>query len=326
LVSEAPQEKGDHILTRSVEVQVMGTMRLGVLTTGILLGTFLGALPVPTPRAWSAQQAKQGVAEPVPPAARAFHQRPDNSQKDIRFSTPVEAVAPRERLKAIKVVQIKGQHQMFDGTRAVRDFVMTWEGVDRTKVEQSSKGVGRLKLNQRDSLTVLLIRNQGWVALGNNQRKLEGDGLGFYQNFHYGTLLSNLIALTDEGFQVVPAGDVPVRGTNCFVVLVKRAGKPDLKMFFARDTKLLFKTEFTGRFLDQSLRYQRSETFVEFFFSNYKVVDGVNHWHVREQWRNGKKASVLSLSEVRFLPKSDDSLFYFPAFDREVKKALADRE
>jgi hypothetical protein len=271
----------------------------------------------------SAHQREKAILHPAQTEPSAVGKKAGDSQPEVGFILPFEAVAPKKRLKEIKVVQIKGKHHMFDGSRAARDFVMTWEGVERTKVDQTEKGFGRLKLNRGKSLTLLLIRDQGWVALGANQRRLDGDGLGFYQNSHYSTVLSNLIALTAEGFTVVPVGDATVRGKRCFAVMVKRAGKPDLKMFFDKETKLLFKTEFKGRFLDQALRFQRFETFVEFFFSDYKPVNGINHWHVREQWRNGRKAWELVLSEVRFLTKRDDSLFYFPPFDAEVKKALA---
>jgi hypothetical protein len=283
----------------------------------------------------SARQTRKRVVEPLQAGTPATSQKPDTGQKDSGSILPFEAVAPRERLKAIKIVQIKGKHQMFDGSRVTRDFVMTWQGVDRTKVEQTLQGrgrlgglgrLGRLKLAERDSLTVLLIGEHGWAARGKNRQRLGGDVLGFYQNFHYGTVLSNLIALTAEGFKAVPAGDLTIRGKNCFAVVVKRAGKPDLKMFFDRDTKLLYKTEFKGRFVDQNLRPQRFETFVEFFFTDYRVVDGIYHWHVREQWRNGRQAAVLRLSEVRLLKEKDDSLFYFPAFDQEVKMALAAKE
>jgi hypothetical protein len=300
------------------------------------LPTEPAAQPKESPKAPEPEKPKPAVVGKEMDTSRPATKEIDRTRPASPSLIPYEAVASRRQLQEIKTVQIKGKHRVLQDGRGTEDFTMTWQGVERTKVDQQGhrlRGLGglgrggRLTLPGGHSSTIVLIGEQGWVAFGANKRRLEGDGLAFYQNFHYGTILSNLVALAEEGFTAVPAGEATVAGKKCFALVVKRPGKPDLKMFFDKDTKLVVKTEFRGRFLiAPTLVFDRSETFVEFYFRDYKEVDGIKHWHVREQWRNGRKFSELTLSEVRLLKRRDDSLFHFPAFDAEVKKALAAKD
>lgn len=227
---------------------------------------------------------------------------------------PFEAIATRERLKEIKIVQIKGRVR-FTKAINVNDVSITWESLRRLKYEERlTKGVS----------TVLLIANDGWFLSDGTLRPLEGDGLGFYRNFNYATILSNLIPLMEEGFQIANGKDETIRGEECFSVKINRVGHPEMRMFFQKGTKLLTKVDFTGKFLNLgTLTFSKQSTFVEFYFSDYEKSDGVNHWRKQEQWRDGQKFSELVISKLTFFNEPDDSLFFVKGLEAHVERALA---
>ena len=99
-----------------------------------------------------------------------------------------------------------------------------------------------------------------------------------------------------------------------------------MTLYFSKDTNLLFKADFTGRFLDRNNKFVPFATFVEFFFGDYRVVDGVNHWWKKEQRRDGKKYSEMTLSEVKFLKNTDDSFFTIKGLEAEVRRVTAEYE
>jgi hypothetical protein len=251
--------------------------------------------------------------------ALLFGGAPDTKRGDpelpaFELPLPFEAIATRERLKEIKVVHIEGK-ATFTAAFNVNDVSITWESLRRLKYDE------RLT---RGGSTVLLLGNHGWFLSDGKIRTLEKDGLGFYQNFNYATILSNLIPLMEEGFRIEHGPDESIKGQECFSVRVNRIGHPELKMFFQKDTKLLSKAEFTGKFLKLGdLTFSTKDTFVEFYFSDYQISDGVKHWRKQEQWRDGNKFSELILSKVAFFNELDDSLFFVRGLERQVEEALA---
>ena len=237
---------------------------------------------------------------------------PDPIEPERTHSIPFAAIAPRQRLEQVKVVQIKGR-VTFAAAANANDVVVTWESLRRLKYDEQIGGAKSI---------ILLVGSHGWMTMGPKVITLQNDGLAFYQNFNYGTTLSNLIPLLEEGFTMDKAPPANVRGKSCYSMIVKRAGRPNLNMFFEKDTDLLYKVEFRGRFVDSGLNFMPKETFVEFFFTDYQVIDGIKHWRRQEQWRDGKRYSELVLSDVRFLAKPDDALFAVDGLDAEIRTAM----
>ena len=102
---------------------------------------------------------------------------------------PFEAIAPIERLKQIRIVQVK-ETIRFRQALNVNNVTMTWDGLQRVKYVENIPGGGFSK--------ILLIDDMGWVAQESGNLTLKGEALGFYQNFNYVPILSNLVALADE--------------------------------------------------------------------------------------------------------------------------------
>ena len=218
-----------------------------------------------------------------------------------------------ERLEEVKAVRIKGKSR-FVNTLNINDVVITWESLKRLKFEETGRNY--------DS-SMVLIRDFGWSVKNNEVLSMEGDGLAFYQNFNYAMILSNLIPLIEDGFEVEKGDDVEVREKKCFTASVRRAGRPPMKLYFDKATRLLYKAEFKGNFLNENNQFALVATFVEVFFSDYRVTDGINHWRKYEQWRDGKRFAEIDVNEVTFFKKIDDSLFSVPSLEQKIQEVLA---
>lgn len=221
---------------------------------------------------------------------------------DVKFIIPFDAIGPAAKLDKIKVTQIEGRFS-FAGSTAVNPVTMTWQSIARFKWHERAATV---------DIAFLVDGNKGWFGDGRKVRPMEADGFSFYQNLAYSISLSNLIPLRDKGFEVSKGEDVSVRGRDCFVTRVKSEGRPEMKMYFDKQTGFLAKAEFRGRFFNfNDLKLQKEATLLENYFGNYKKSDGVNHWRRYEQYRNGTKYAELSLDRVQFFEQVDDKWFSF---------------
>ncbi len=257
------------------------------------------------------------------PNSAAERPRLSNDEWEVRSRIiPFDAVGSRERLEEIHTVQIKGTAKSIEG---VNEVVLAWESMRRLKHQEQGAAAG-------PSLT-LLIREHGWSIKKGNVMTLEGDGLGFHQHFNCPTILSNLIPLTEQGFEVKAGPDrmIAETNTNCSSAIVERLGRAPITLYFSKETKLLHKTEFTVKLLDAANKPLAASTRIEFYFTRYKVVDGVNHWRTQEQRRDGKIYSLFDLSEVKFFDRSNDALFTATGLEERVRKVtdeydLADKK
>lgn len=226
---------------------------------------------------------------------------------------PFHAVATPERLEQIEAIQLQGTIRFMSASNENK-VTITWEALKRLLYQERGPNI---------DMRVLLVNNHGWILNQNTVKTLLGDLLRFYQDFNYGTVLSNLVALGQEDFEVARGGSAQIRGRDCFAVAVRRRKHPELRMYFDNETNLLQKVEFQGKFLDQNLRVADRATRVEFYFSDYRVSNGVNHWRKQEQHRDGAKYSEFTISEVLFFDRAEDSLFSVPEVDKEAQKIMA---
>lgn len=246
-----------------------------------------------------------------PPANDKTQEPPKKQYRGGNLIIPFDAVATRERLEEIKVVQLKGTVKFFNANN-VNDVVIIWESVKRLKYEERTP---------RTTFTSLLIRDHGWDKRDNRLIALSGNELTFSQNFNYAMILSNLIPLMEDGFEIGKREAATVKGQACYRITVKRTGRPPINLFFDKEANQLVKADFEGRFVGGA-----KDTFVEFYFSDYQVVDGVKHWRKQEQWRDRKQYDELSVSEVKFFNKANDASFSLPGLEDKIREVLASYE
>ena len=155
-------------------------------------------------------------------------------------------------------------------------------------------------------------------------RAVTGDLLNFFQSFNYATTLSNLILLTERDFAIDKGENSVIRGRECFSVRVARANRPMVNLHFDKASSLLFKADYQARFVDPKMTLQPNATLVELYFNNYQMKDGISQWRRMEQWRDGKRFSEWTLTEVRFFDKADDALFLSEGLDDAAQRAMTE--
>lgn len=314
----APRAEAPSKPPRTPKKKIPSVVWIGVAVGGALAACLLCTCVGISLNAFSkkpvtiAENKKDDAVEKPPVDVNPPKKLSESGRKE-RGGIPFNAVGDMQRLEAVKTVQIKGNIR-FAFAPNVNETTITWEALRRLKYDEKIGVAGRF--------TVLLVNKHGWIQQNNRNITLKGDGLDFYQNFNYATVLSNLIPLTEKGFEFDRSDDLEVRGRPCYRIVVKKAGRPDLSMFFEKKSDLLFKTDFTGRFVDENLNFQPNSTFVEFFFSDYHLVDGIRHWKKQEQWRNGQMYSTFDVSEVSFLNHINNAFFLVPGLEREIADAM----
>jgi hypothetical protein len=216
-----------------------------------------------------------------------------------------DALGSRDKLEQIKVVQIKGKGQ-FTTAKNVNDITLTWQSIQRFKYVEK---FGTVNMEQG----FVLKGDQGWTWFDSKMMVLDKDKAGQMQLFAYSLSLSNLLPLKEIGFDLVKGVNLKVRNRNCYSMNVKFAGRPDFLLFFDEETNLLAKSEARTRFMEMgTFKTQDKDTLVEYYYSNYKKTNDVNHWWKVEQYRDGKRYADLELSNIQFFDKVDEAFFSVP--------------
>jgi hypothetical protein len=249
---------------------------------------------------WYSKQRQTASDEGVPVTRKPNQLSPEEFAERARI-VHFNKVATPKRLYGIEMVQIKGK---FKPTESGNDtaFVITWESLKRLRQDEISENEG--------SSDVMLIRNRGFSVKKGIPVDLKKERLSFYQNFSYALIVSNLIPLTEKEFVVAAGPDETIRKHECTSIVVNRAGRQPINLYFSKETKELKKADFKGTFVDADDKLLPN-AHIEFFFEDYKTVDGVNHWHKHEQWRDGKKYATVEIAEIKFFDTVDESPFKF---------------
>jgi hypothetical protein len=188
-----------------------------------------------------------------------------------------------------------------------------WEGTKRFRYKEE---------NDFAETGILFTDGHCWRILDERWAQRFDDQMVLsYQNYTWATMLSNLVVLAENGGTLREGPEQRVKDRACTVVTVDGHGRAPVTLFFDKETKLLTKAELHGLFMDEKLIPERKTFFLEFYFSDYQLQDGVNHWRRQEQRRNGEEYAVVQLSHVSFREKPDNSLFHVRGLEHEVLRA-----
>lgn len=112
--------------------------------------------------------------------------------------------------------------------------------------------------------------------------------------------------LTDKAFTLESLGEVKVEDQACLGVKASAKGRPDVRLFFNKETGLLVTTEHT---LDDGSGKQVVQ---EEMYSDFDDVNGVRRPMKIAAYRNGKKVMEAEVTDVKYLDKVDDAEFAKP--------------
>jgi hypothetical protein len=121
--------------------------------------------------------------------------------------------------------------------------------------------------------------------------------------------ICTLMPLAEKEFTFKHIGEKKIGERSAVGVQVLRDGYPTVKLYFDRDNKLLVKSEF--RIKETIAPFK--EIGVEFYFTDYRVVDGAKFPHKRITKHEGDIWDVVEFSKVKTVRKFDPALFEKPA-------------
>ena len=128
------------------------------------------------------------------------------------------------------------------------------------------RGVGK------DGLaTILLVYNgdKGWSSYNGDTRDLDHAALERHHQASYADRVCGLVTLVkDKGYKLFPLGESAIKGKPALGVRVVSAGKPDMLLYFDKQTGLLVKS--SNRVMDLNLQREVTQAF---YYFDYRVID-----------------------------------------------------
>jgi hypothetical protein len=168
-------------------------------------------------------------------------------------------------------------------------------GQVRVKLE-----VGKMQLQR------VLNGDKGWQqSAGGETLELAKDRLSELQEEGYVWWLTTLAPLLKDGFDLAPLAEAKVNGRPALGVKVSARNRPDAALYFDKESGLLVK-------IARRARETGVEVNKEYFYSDYKDVDGVKVPGKEVTHVNGRKFYEVQYREYKFLGKTDEATFGRP--------------
>ena len=156
---------------------------------------------------------------------------------------------------------------------------------------------------------LVLNGDKGWTTMGGETKEMSKDELALQRFNHKAGWLNTLLPLKDKAFQLKLVGDAKVGDEPAQVVQVTRKDYPEVKLYFAKKSGLLVKSEFRTK--DEAQKDIVSAS----YFSDHRDVDGAKVPHKVVMKRDGKLFVEAEVSEMKAVGKLDAKVFAKPGND-----------
>ncbi len=135
---------------------------------------------------------------------------------------------------------------------------------------------------------------RGWTMQDGRVREMTAEQMAeTRQTFYHKHLDTTLLPLKDKEAELAGLGESSVEGRPAVGLRVRRPGRPDLKLYFDKETKLLLKSEMTARGRDGK------GTRLEHVYSDYQDFDGIKLARKLKRFADGKPVGEVELVEFR---------------------------
>jgi len=213
----------------------------------------------------------------------------------------IKAHGGAEELKKaqVSVSQFKGKIQSPVGELDVSGEVASDKDL-RQRVAIQIEIMG----NKVDILTVLK-KDGGWIKANDAVLDLNADQIAEAREQTHGHWVATLVPLLGPEYKLAGRGEVKVQDKPAYGVIVSRADRRDVQLFFDKETHLLVKTE--QRVKDESGKEMTEES----YFSNYQEKDARQPLKVSVR-RDDMPYMEAEVTSFQTRDKLEDSLFEKP--------------
>jgi outer membrane lipoprotein-sorting protein len=180
--------------------------------------------------------------------------------------------------------------------------------------EWTVQGTGQLKWNSEltvndkaTTFTIVLNGDEGWIAANNGKgNELQKVQLAAFREGVRGLRLAeSLVPLTAKEYTLSSLGELKVNGKAAVGIKAKKKGAADVDVWFDKKTHLPLKAEM--HFKDGS-----EEATWTAYFSEYKKIDGRQHFTKLKVQRDAKTVLEVERSDIKASDKLDDDTFAKP--------------
>jgi hypothetical protein len=218
----------------------------------------------------------------------------------------LKAVGGEEKLAKFHAGSCKGKLSgKVEGQELSLDGKVFWQGLDRFRLEADVKVGG-----QDMKVVVILNGDKAYFKANDKLEDGPGDAGPLIKEMTYCMRLPQLLGLLkDKGFKLSSVQETTVDDRAAVGLWIVHEDHKDAGLYFDKENGLPVKTE--TKLSDP----QGKEVNFEFFYSDFKDVDGVKHpSKIRIKAPLGQQASEmeLELTEIKTADKLDEKLFDKP--------------
>lgn len=135
---------------------------------------------------------------------------------------------------------------------------------------------------------------KGWAVEGGKVRDLTAEEMAqTRETFYHKHLDTTLLPLKDREVELAGLDESTVEGRPTLGLRVRRPGRPELKLYFDKESKLLLKSEMTGKGRDGK------PTRLEYVYGDYQDFDGIKLARKLKRFTDGKPVGEVEIVEFR---------------------------
>ena len=222
--------------------------------------------------------------------------------KDI-LDMAVKAQGGASNAAKLQNTFLKGKSTITDGGNGLTlAFEISLQGLDKAKME--------LEINSMFHLTVGLNGDKSWRFDPRLNKTEEGKKEETALVRQFLTTLraaASPMSINGKDMQLAHGGESKVNDTEAVILRISQKDQPDISLFYDRKTGLPLKAE--TRLKEPN---RGTEANFEFFFSDFKEVDGIKHFAKLKFAREGKDIAEVELCEFKVDQKFEATTFEKP--------------
>jgi hypothetical protein len=197
---------------------------------------------------------------------------------------------------------LKGKSSITDGGNGLSlAFEISMQGLDKAKME--------LEINSMFHLTIGLNGDKSWRYDPNQNKTEEGkkEETALVRQFLM-TLraAASPASIAGKDLQLAHGGEGKVNDVDVVILRIGQKDQPDISLFYDKKTGLPLKAEARLKEPNRGM-----EANFEFFFSDFKDIDGIKHFAKFKFAREGKDIAEVELTDFKV-----DQKFEAPTFEK----------
>jgi outer membrane lipoprotein-sorting protein len=167
---------------------------------------------------------------------------------------------------------------------------------------------GQFRMEIKDVFTLVLNGDKGWTSAMGEVKEMSKQELATQIHDHKAGWIMSLAPLADKAFTIKKLPDAKVDGKTANVVQVSRKDYPEVKLYFDAKSNLLVKSEFKTKSADMGFK----DVTMEGYYSDYRVVDGINTPFKNLMKRDGQVFVDSEITSLKAEGRLDAKVFAMP--------------